>query len=89
MHLSPTHTTEQIAGEYFIFQKDETNIDLTRVISLSESSAWLWEQLEGKEFTYESAAALLTTHYDVDQETALQDVQEWCTLLKQHNLLSE
>ena len=49
------------------------NIDFSKVISLNESAAWLWREVEGKEFTPATLAALLMEQYDVDEAVALAD----------------
>lgn len=62
-------------------------VDMTRIISLNASAAWLWTQLENREFTTEDAVSFLTGHYDVDKETAIYEVEGWLELLRQNDLL--
>ncbi len=52
------------------------HIDFSRIINLNDSAAWLWQQVEGKEFTVELLAGLLTEHYEVAEETAYRDAKE-------------
>ena len=49
------------------------NINFSKIINLNDSAAWLWKQVEEKEFTAETLASLLTEHYEVDAEIAMQD----------------
>ena len=48
---------------------------------MNESSAYLWKNVEGKEFTAEDLCHLLTSEYDVAEDVALKDAQaianEW------------
>ena len=63
----------EMCGEHIIIGTGVENIDFSKVISLNESAAWLWREVEGKEFTPQSLAALLMEQYDVDEATALAD----------------
>jgi len=62
-----------MCGEHIIIGTGVENIDFSKVISLNESAAWLWREVEGKEFTPESLAALLMQQYNVDETAALAD----------------
>ena len=48
---------------------------------MNESSAYLWTNVVGKDFSANDLVALLTEQYDVDEETALNDaqalIQQW------------
>ena len=57
--------------------------DMTRIISLNDSGAWLWQELSGKDFSVEDAAELLCRRYDVESETALEDARKWTDTLKE------
>ncbi|MDO4802893.1 MAG: PqqD family protein [Prevotellaceae bacterium] len=73
MKLKPNFTLRQILSEYMIVSQGIENIDFSKIISLNDSSAFLWKNLQGKDFTPESMAQLLTDEYEVDYETALAD----------------
>ena len=65
-----------ICGEHIIAAEGIENIDFSRIISMNESSAFLWEKVEGKEFSKEDLVGYLTDEYEVDAETARQDVEQ-------------
>ena len=70
-----------ICGENIIVAEGKENIDFTNIISMNETSAFLWEQIEQKDnFDAETLTKLLLDNYDVDKETALNDASE---LIKQ------
>ena len=70
-----------ICGENIIVEEGKENIDFTNIISMNETSAFLWEQIEQKDnFDAETLTELLLDNYDVDKETALNDASE---LIKQ------
>ncbi len=70
-----------ICGENIIVAEGKENIDFSNIISMNESSAYLWNNIQQKEFTAEDLAALLVKEYEVDEETALEDArtlaQQW------------
>lgn len=88
MRLNSNYHVHQIAGEHIIIRPGATETDLTGVISLNTTAAWLWEQFaDGQEFTVDDIAAALATHYTVDEEKAKTDAEVWIRTLEQHNLL--
>ena len=70
-----------ICGENVIVAEGIENIDFSKIISMNESAAYLWQNIEGKEFTEKELVDLLTAEYEVDEATACQDVatmlQQW------------
>lgn len=48
-------------------------INYNKIISLNASAAFLWERIEGKDFSIETLADLLTGEYEIDRERALKD----------------
>ena len=70
-----------ICGENVIVAEGIENIDFSKIISMNESAAYLWQNIEGKEFTEKELVDLLTAEHEVDEATARQDVatmlQQW------------
>jgi hypothetical protein len=64
-----------ICGENIIVAEGVENIDFSRIISMNESSAYLWKKVEGQDFTEKDLTNYLTEEYDVDEETAQKDVK--------------
>ena len=65
----------EVCGEHIIVAEGIENIDFSNIISMNESSAYLWQHIEGKEFDENTLASLLTDEYEVDKTTALADAQ--------------
>lgn len=66
-----------VCGEYIIVAEGKENIDFTSIISMNDSSAYLWKQLQSKEdFNEEDLVDFLMSEYDVDKETAQNDVKD-------------
>ncbi len=80
MTINKGFELREMCGEYIIIATGKENIDFSKVISLNESAAWLWSQVESKEFTPDTLAALLMQKYDVDEATALTDATRLANL---------
>lgn len=66
----------QVCGENIIVAEGEENIDFSNIISMNETSAYLWKNIQGKDnFTAEDLVALLQQEYDVDPSVALEDTK--------------
>ena len=79
MKIDSTYTLHKVAGENIILLQGEQH---NKVISLNSTSIYLWEQLQGKNFTEEEVTALLTKNFDVDASQAAHDAQQWINQLK-------
>lgn len=66
-------TLRPLGKEFIITAESIQKINFNKMISLNESAAYLWKEVDGKEFTPETLADLLTERYEVDRETALAD----------------
>lgn len=64
-----------VCGEYIIVAEGIENIDFSRIISMNESSAYLWQKVEGTDFDNDKLVELLTAEYEVDEATAKADVE--------------
>lgn len=69
-----------VCGEQIIVAEGRENIDFSKIISMNESSAYLWSAIQGKDFTEEDLVKLLTEEYEVDEDTARKDAE---TIAKQ------
>ncbi len=65
-----------VCGEQVIVAEGRENIDFSNIISMNETSAYLWNAIQGKDFTVDDLVELLTQEYDVDEQTARKDAQE-------------
>lgn len=65
----------QVCGENVIVAEGAENIDFSSIISMNESSAYLWNSIQGKEFDKNNLVELLTQEYEVDADTAAKDVE--------------
>ncbi|MFI3314785.1 MAG: PqqD family protein [Rikenellaceae bacterium] len=70
-----------VAGEMIVSGESVAQIDFNKLIALNESAAYLWNEVEGKDFSIETLADLLVQKYGIDSELATNDAtaisQNW------------
>ena len=72
-----------VCGEQIIVAEGKENIDFSNIISMNESSAYLWKIVQQRDsFTVEDMADLLLEEYDVERDTALADCKTLAQLWK-------
>ncbi len=88
MKLKNEFTLREIAGDYIVIPTGENYLDFGAVISLNETGAFLWKQLEAVRSAEELAQALVE-EYGIDFETAAADASDFVKLLGEHGLLCD
>lgn len=79
-----------VCGENIIVAEGKENIDFSNIISMNESSAYLWKNIQEKEsFTTDDLTQLLFDEYDVDMETAKADAAQLANQWIEAGIVSE
>ena len=65
-----------VCGENIIVADGIENIDFSRIISMNESAAYLWTNIQEQEFDADKLVSLLLDEYDIDEATARTDVEQ-------------
>jgi len=65
-----------VCGEHIIVAEDKENIDLCDVISMNNTSAFLWNSVKDTDFDASTLAKRLVETYEVSEEEALKDASE-------------
>ncbi len=89
MKAKPGFNLRVVCGENIIVAEGEENIDFSNIISMNESSAYLWKNIQGKVFSHDDLVGLLTAEYDVDEATAMRDVKVLTDLWLQAGIIEE
>lgn len=79
MKKKPGFTLRDVCGEQVIIADGKENIDFSKIISMNESSAYLWNSVGDDDFTAESLCKLLVEEYNIDEATALNDAENLLT----------
>ncbi|MCR5841084.1 MAG: PqqD family protein [Bacteroidales bacterium] len=76
-----------LAGCFIVTGDGRSPVDFSKVISLNETAAYLWNEVKDKEFTVDDLTALLTARYEVDEATAKADAQKLTDTWREAGLL--
>lgn len=76
-----------LAGCFIVTGDGRSPVDFSKVISLNETAAYLWNEVKDKEFSVDDLAALLTARYEVDEATAKADAQKLADTWREAGLL--
>ncbi len=63
-----------VCGEKVVIATGLENLDFSKMISLNETAAYLWEAAEGKDFSEAQLVEALCQEYEVSPEQAANDV---------------
>ena len=55
-----------ICGEHIVVGEGLAQVNFNKMLSLNESAAYLWKEVEGKDFTQEDLVKLLLDRYEVE-----------------------
>ena len=79
-----------LCGQNVIQAVGPKNVNFSKIISLNETAAYLFDKVNGKgEFTPEVLRDLLTEAYEVDAETALADAKTAVAVLQAWRILEK
>ena len=73
---SASVVTRKTGNEYVLVPVTDNIADMDSVYTLNETGAYIWEQIDGKK-TVEEIIDAVTREYDIDNETASNDVFEF------------
>lgn len=65
-----------ICGEKVIIASGIENLDFSKMISLNETAAYLWDAVTGKDFDRDMLVRLLCKEYEVSEAQASRDVEQ-------------
>ncbi len=76
MKIKDGFILRSICGEFIVVGEGLAQVNFNKMLSLNESAAYLWKEVEGKTFTQEDLVQLLLDKYEVSQEQAAADVEK-------------
>ena len=74
MRFKKGYRLRSLGQEFILVAEGLEAVDFSRMVSMNESAAFLWKEVEGKDFDAEMLTTLLTDNYDIGRETAQKDV---------------
>lgn len=80
-------TLRPLGKEYILVAEGLEAVDFSRMISMNETAAFLWKEVEDKVFEAETLVDLLTSEYDIDREAAQKDVEALIQTWKEADII--
>jgi len=89
MKIKTGFEMHDVCGEKVVIAQGIENLDFSKMISLNETAAYLWEKAAGRDFEEAELVAALCSEYEVDEEQAAADVRNLVEEWTQQGLLEE
>lgn len=86
MKIKNGYLLRQVAGANIVVPVGEKSIDFSGVITLNDVGAFLWKKLEA-DLTKEELLAKLLAEYDVEENIAKADIDEFIARLEGAGLI--
>lgn len=88
MKIQKEFVLREIAGDYVIIPTGKTALTFNGLITVNEVGAELWKMLQS-EVTFNDLLKGILEIYDVDEETAKEDIQEFLATLIEGGILDK
>jgi hypothetical protein len=85
MKIKEGFILREIAGSWIVVPIGERVVEFNGLMTLSETGAFLWKELEGGSNIYK-LISLILAEYDVDENTAKNNVQEFISAISERGL---
>ena len=79
----------KLGREHIVVGEGLGQVNFNKMISLNASAAYLWESVEGKDFSVDDLVALLLDRYEVEEEVARRDAQALADAWVEAGVVSE
>jgi methyltransferase-like protein len=86
MRISKEFVMREVAGNYIVIPIGEKTANFNAMITLNETGAFLWKQLE-EEKSKQELLDLMLEEYEVDNNTAESDIEKFVEKLKTAGIL--
>lgn len=90
MKLKDGMILREVAGQYVIVPTGKRVREVTSIVYISSSAAYLWDYMKDHEFEKEDLVQKILEHYSgVTEEKAAQDVEKFLKTLADNNILDD
>ena len=88
MKIDKNFVLREIAGEYIIIPTGRTALEFNGLITVNEVGMELWKMLQ-EDVTFDDLLNGILEEYDVDENAAREDIQEFLDRLVKEGILTE
>ena len=90
MKLKDGLILREVAGQYVIVPTGKRVREVTNIVYISASAAYLWDYMKDHEFEKEDLVKRIMEHYTgVTEEKASEDIEKFLKLLADNNILAD
>ena len=90
MKLKDGLILREVAGQYVIVPTGKRVKDVTNIVYISSSAAYLWDYMKDHEFEKEDLVERILEHYEgVTREKAAADIEKFLKTLADNNILDD
>lgn len=75
MRIKDGFVLRTMLGDHVVVGEGLAQVDFNCLLTLNATAAYLWESVQGKDFTKEDLADLLVEKYGISREQAISDSQ--------------
>ena len=80
-------TLRPLGKEYILVAEGLEIADYSQMVSMNGTAAFLWQEVEDKDFNADTLAELLVDHWHIAEETAKKDVEAILESWKKANIV--
>lgn len=90
MRLKDGLILREVAGQYVIVPTGKRVKEVTSIVYISSSAAYLWDYMKEHEFEKEDLVQRIMEHYSgVEEEQAAADIEKFLETLSRNNILED
>ena len=89
MRTRKGYTLRPLGMEYILVAEGLEVADSSRMISMNSTAAFLWMEVEGKEFDAQTLVDLLIDNWEIAHDTAVKDVDVLLKSWKKADVVEE
>jgi hypothetical protein len=86
MKIKDGFILKEVAGNFLVVPVGEQLVDFSKMVTVNETGAFLWQYLSEGE-TVESLTESILNEYDIDKDTAQKDIDEFVKLLSDNGIM--
>ena len=88
MKIEKDFVLREIAGDYIIIPTGQTGFEMNGLITVNEIAAFIWNLLQ-EERTFDALMDAILTEYEIDEQTARNDLQEFLDILQKKGIIAQ
>lgn len=89
MRLKKGFLLHKIGGESIVIQDGSSKVDFSNILDLNPTAAYLWTEIENQEFDVDKITQMLTQRYEVTEEQAHSDAEDFIQRLKEAGVVCD